>query len=126
MNPTRPPCGPRQEEADMERRGGLRAACDAPVSAFVDGFRHPCRAVDLSPTGMLYERSRSLGLREPYELNAYELRLGDRRIRVRARTVWTRDRLCAVRFVVMNDVDRLTIAEHIDDVARHDARALLH
>lgn len=102
----------------MERRGGVRALIDAPLSAFVDGFRHPCRAVDVSPTGLLYERSRSLGLREPYELNAYELRLGGQRIRMRARTVWTRDRLCAVRFVVMNDVDRLAIAEHIDDLAR--------
>ena len=110
----------------MERRGGQRAACDAPLSAFVDGHRHPCRAVDLSPTGMLYERSRSLGLREPYEINAYELRLGDARIRMRARTVWTRDRLCAVRFVVMNDVDRLTIAEHIDRLARDEEHALVH
>ena len=110
----------------MERRGGLRALCDAPVSAFVDGYRHPCRAIDLSPTGMLYERSRALGLREPYELNAYEIRLGARKIQLRARTVWTRERLCAVRFVVMNDVDRLSIAEHIDDVARLDPSVIVH
>ncbi len=110
----------------MERRGGLRAACDAPVSAFVDGFRHPCRAVDLSPTGMLYERSRSLTDRESSELNAYELRLGDQRIRMRARTVWIKERLCAVRFVVMSDVDRLTIAEHIDELGRHDEGLVLH
>ena len=39
-------------------------------------------------------------------------------IRVRARTVWSQDRLQAVRFVVMHDVDRLTIAEHLDRMMR--------
>lgn len=110
----------------MERRGGNRALADVPVSAFVDGYPHQCWAIDVSPTGMLYQRSRALAAREPYELNAFELRLGTQPIRMRARTVWIKDRLCAVRFVVMDDVDRLTIAEHIDELARGRDALLLH
>lgn len=102
----------------MERRVGSRAQVDLPVSAFVDGFRHHCRAVDLSVTGMVFERTKSLAARFVPQLSAFELALGMRPIRVRARTVWSQDRLQAVRFVVMNDVDRLTIAEHLDRMTR--------
>jgi len=103
----------------MERRIGSRAQVDLPVSAYVDGFQHQCRAVDLSVTGMVVERSRSLAVRVPSELNALELCLaGHRPIRVRARTVWTEERFQAVRFVVVHDVDRLTIAEHLDRIVR--------
>jgi hypothetical protein len=103
----------------MERRIGSRAQVDLPVRAFVDGFSHACRAVDLSPSGMVLERSKSLAVRTPFELTALELRLaGARPIRVRARTVWSQERLQAVRFVVMHDVDRLTIAEHLDRMVR--------
>lgn len=103
----------------MERRIGSRAQVDVPVSAFVDGFQHPCRAVDLSVSGMLVERSRILAARLPSQMNAFELKLaGAGPIRVRARTVWSEQRLQAVRFVVMNDVDRLTIAEHLDRMVR--------
>jgi hypothetical protein len=107
-------------EADfMERRISSRAQVDLPVAAFVDGFKHDCRAVDISPTGMVVERTRSLAARTLSTLTALELQLGEARpIRVRARTVWSKDRLQAVRFVVMNDVDRLTIAEHLDRMAR--------
>ena len=46
--------------------------------------------------------------------------IGDSRpIRTRARSVWTRDRFQAVRFVVMHDVDRLVIAEQLDRWAIH-------
>jgi PilZ domain len=103
----------------MERRIGSRAQVDLPVSAFVDGFQHPCRAVDLSVSGMVLERTKSLATRVPLQMSAFEVRLaGARPIRVRARTVWSQDRLQAVRFVVMNDVDRLTIAEHLDRLVR--------
>jgi hypothetical protein len=104
----------------MERRSSLnRARVDFPVFALVDGFRHACRAIDLSSTGMVIARSRSLRDRELGILNAFELHLKDSRpIRGRARSVWTRDGLHAVRFVTMNDVDRLSIAEHLDRMAR--------
>lgn len=98
---------------------------DVPTWCLLDGFRHACRTVDLSATGMLLERTRTLAEREPPHLGAYELHLDGRRpIRVRGRTVRWDGRIVAVRFVVMHDVDRLTIAEHADRVARH--RGLLH
>jgi len=109
----------------MERRIGSRGQVDFPVSAIVDGFRHPCRAVDLSPTGMVVERTKSLAGRTLHLLNSLELELeGERPIPLRARTVWSQDRLHAVRFVVMHDVDRLSIAEHLDRMAQR--REQLH
>jgi hypothetical protein len=112
----------------MERRISSRAQVDLPICALVDGFRHACRAVDLSTTGMVFERSRGLFARELPGLAPFEIYLdgardsrrsgGARPIRVRGRSVWTRDRLSAVRFVVMNDVDRLTIAEQLDRMVR--------
>ncbi len=103
----------------MERRIGSRAQVDLPCAAFVDGFKHDCRAVDISPTGLVVERTRSLATRDLSTITAMELKLGgERPIRVRARPVWSRDRLQAMRFVVVSDVDRLTIAEHLDKMSR--------
>jgi hypothetical protein len=98
----------------MERRISCRAQVDVPVCALVDGFRHECRAVDLSPLGMVFERTRTLASREMPGLNPFEITLGGAQIKTRARSVWSRARLLAVRFVVMNDADRLTIAELLD------------
>jgi len=102
----------------MDRRIGSRAQVDFPVGAFVDGFRHDCRAVDLSPTGMVLMRGRSLRLRPVPWLNELELLWDSQRIDVCARTVWTKGHLHAVRFVIMQDVDRLEIAERLDDMLR--------
>jgi hypothetical protein len=111
----------------MERRiSSRRARVDMPVFAIVDGFRHSCRAVDLSSTGMVIERTRSLASREPVNLNAYELWLSGEAgpIQARARNVWAQGHLLGLRFVVMNDVDRLNIAEHLDRL--HRLREPLH
>ena len=103
----------------MDRRISPRAQVDLPVYAFIDGYRHACRAVDLSTTGMVFERSTALRSRELTLLNPFEIHLGDARpIRTRARSVWTDDRLQAVRFVAINDVDRLSIAEQLDRLVR--------
>jgi hypothetical protein len=103
----------------MDRRHGARAQVDFPVSALVDGHRHRCRAIDLSPTGMVVERSPALAGRALAAVTPFELQLGAQRpIRLRARPVWDRDNLVAVRFVVMSDADRLTIAEHLDHRTR--------
>ena len=92
---------------------------DLPAYCLLDGYRHVCRTIDLSTTGMVVQRGRALVDRDPMQLGAYEIILGDRRpIRVRARTVRSDGPLLAVRFVVVHDVDRLTIAEHADRVAR--------
>lgn len=98
----------------MERRFSPRAQVDVPICALVDGFRHACRAVDLSPTGMVVERSPALASRELPQVSPFEIYLAGRPIRARARPVWSRDRLVGVRFVWMNDADRLTIAELLD------------
>ncbi len=108
----------------MERRISLRAPVDVPICALVDGFRHACRAVDLSPTGMLVERTGAFASRELPQLSPFEIYLAGRPIRARARPVWSRDGLTGVRFVWMNDVDRLTIAELID--AKLRVRGPLH
>lgn len=98
----------------MERRIGSRGQVDLPVRTLVDGHWHECRVVDLSPTGMVLSRTQSLTRRRPSLLNALTFRLGEHAIPACARTVWSRGRLQAVRFVVMHDVDRLDIAEHLD------------
>lgn len=106
----------------MDRRHAARAQVDFPVSALVDGHRHPCRAVDLSPTGMVLRRAAGLSGRALAVVTPFELHLGSGRpIRMRARPVWDHDNLVAVRFVVMNDADRLTIAEHLDRRVRECA-----
>lgn len=103
----------------MERRISSRAPVDVPVSALVDGFRHACRALEISPTGMLIERARLQANRDLPMLSPFEIHLdGDRPIRARARPVWIKDRLAAVRFVWMSDADRLTIAEMLDRKVR--------
>ena len=100
----------------MERRQGARGQVDFHVSALLDGHRHRCRAVDLSATGMVIERTPALAARTLPGVTPFELQLveGARPIRLRARPVWDRDRLVALRFVAMSDADRLTIAEHLD------------
>jgi PilZ domain len=103
----------------MERRMSSRAQVDVPICALVDGFRHPCRAFDLSPTGMVFERSRALAGRHVTQVSPFEIYLPNSRlIRARARPVWAKDRLMAVKFVMINDADRLTLAELLDRKVR--------
>ena len=86
----------------MERRFSSRAQVDVPICALVDGFRHQCRAFDLSPTGMVFEQTRALAERHLSQVAPFEIHLpGARPIRARARSVWRRSRLLAVKFVMM-------------------------
>ncbi len=103
----------------MERRFSSRAQVDVPVTAYVDGARHACQVVDLSASGMVFQRNRSLASRELPDVNRFELFLGPNRpIRARARSVWSRGGLQAVSFVLIHDADRLVIAEHLDRLSR--------
>jgi PilZ domain len=104
----------------MERRFSSRAQVDVPVTAYVDGARHACRVIDLSASGMVFQQNRSLALLgELPTVNRFELFLGPNRpIRARARSVWSREGLQAVSFVLIHDADRLVIAEHLDRLAR--------
>jgi hypothetical protein len=97
----------------------LRAQVDVPICALVDGFRHECRAFDLSPMGMVFERTRALVGRHMAQISPFEIYLpGERAIRARARPVWGKDRLTAVKFVMIHDADRLTLAEVLDKKVR--------
>ena len=50
-------------------------------------------------------------------ITAFELDVGaGRPIRLRGRPIWSKDRLQAIRFVSMNDADRLTLAEQLHHV----------
>jgi hypothetical protein len=103
----------------MERRISSRAQVDVRICALVDGFRHACRASELSPTGMVFERSRGLAGHEITSAAPFEIYLpGVKPIRARVRPVWASERIQAVKFVMINDADRLTIAELLDGKVR--------
>ncbi len=103
----------------MERRTSMRAQVDVPICALVDGFRHECRAFDLSPTGMVFEQTRALAERHLPQVAPFEIYLpGGRPIRARGRRVWDKSRMMAVKFVMINDADRLTLAELLDRKVR--------
>ncbi len=104
----------------MERRISSRAQVDVPICALVDGFRHACRASELSPTGMVFERSRAARRsRQMAQAAPFEIYLpGSKPIRARARPVWASERIQAVKFVVISDADRLTLAELLDRKVR--------
>jgi hypothetical protein len=95
----------------MERRLALRSPTDVPLTAYRDGIAFSCRAIDLSCGGALvYDPSR----RRPPLVQRLELAIGEREIRTLARTIWCAGKLRAVRFIGLDEVDRLDIAEHID------------
>ncbi len=100
----------------IERRGGLRVPADVPARVYFDGCPIPYRVVELSTTGArLYRR----GSEAPPMVCTVELEL-DRQapLRMRARTVWSDGAMCGLRFVDGADVDRLEIAERIDELFR--------
>ena len=114
----------------MERRLGLRGLVDLPVIQHVDGFPHECRVVDISARGMVVQRTKSLALRRSRLLYWLELPIMDgddpgkspkgdgRRIHALARPVWTQGTLQAMRYVAVNEVDQLEIAELLDRLGR--------
>jgi hypothetical protein len=110
----------------MERRFGMRGQVDMPVIQYVDGYPHECRVIDISPRGLVLQRSKKLAQRPARFTYWIELLLegGERRIHVVARPVWTSGRFQAMRYVEVNEADRLEIAELLDRV--HRRGALLH
>jgi len=98
------------------RHGGARLSSDLAMTSYRDGYAKACRAVDLSASGALIRR---ISGHEPPMVQRLELHLGrDEPIECLARTVWSNEELHAVRFVGLGDVDRLEIAEYLDELER--------
>jgi hypothetical protein len=92
-----------------------------PVIQHVDGFPHECRVVDISPRGLVVQRTKSLAARRSRLLYWLELPILDgegRRIQALARPVWTAGALQAMRYVAVHQVDQLEIAEMLDKLGK--------
>ena len=80
--------------------------------------RHPHDNTNelISPTGMVLDRGRKVDRRDDRILLGLEMRLPERlrSIRAWARPVWSAGNQQGLRIVKMSDVDRLTLAEHLD------------
>ena len=108
---------------ERERAIGMRAAADFPLLLSEGPHAAHCRATELSATGIVIERGRPLSERELRASFKLELFLPDapRPIRALARVARGVGGNCyALRFVLIADVDRLTLMEHLD---RRGARA---
>ncbi len=104
----------------MERRVGLRARTDFPVIARNGSLSAHCRGIEISATGIIVDRGLSVTRRDQPLLLKLELRLPER-IRILnalARPVWAFGSQQALRFIRMSDVDRLSLAEHLDILHR--------
>ena len=105
----------------MERRIGVRARTDFRVVARDGLFASRCRGIEVSTMGIVLDRGRVVTSRDNTRvLVDLELHLPERFASIRAlgRPVWRLGSQQAFRLVSMSDVDRLTLAEHMD-VLRH-------
>lgn len=102
---------------EIHRGIGLRAATRFPVLLCEGPHAAHCRAVELSASGIVVERGRALSEREQKASLKLELFLPDlpRPVRVLAKVVRaiTSTRY-ALKFILIADVDRLTLMEHLD------------
>ncbi len=98
----------------MKPRVGLRARTDFRVIAMHGGFVSYCRGIEISPSGIIVDRGRELE-HQPL-LMKLEMQLPERILPLRAlaRPIWMRGSQQAFKFVRISDVDRLTLAEHLD------------
>ena len=100
----------------MERRTNLRGRLEFPVMEREGGFSYWCTALDVSPTGIRIDRGGEVLARDRQSLVQLELHLPDlgEPLRVLATTVWSNGTLQGLRFVGLDDADRLTLAEQLD------------
>lgn len=100
-----------------ERGIGLRANTSLPVLLCEGPHAAHCRAVELSASGIVVERGRPLSEREQRASLKLELFVPGlpRPVRALAKVVRavTPTRY-ALKFVLISDVDRLTLMEHVD------------
>lgn len=106
----------------MERRVGLRGRTDFSVKVTNGLWENQVRAIELSGSGIVLDRGRLQGPEQPLFVKL-EIRLPERRrpIAAVARPVRSYGTQQAFHFVKLNDVDRLTLAEHLDLVQRRGA-----
>ncbi len=100
----------------MERRMALRARTDFGVVAHDGAARASCRGIEISTTGIVVDRGRGVLPRDCPVLLGLELRLPERLrpLRALARPVWSFGSQQAFKFLRMTDMDRLSLAEHLD------------
>ena len=110
-----------------ERSIGLRARTQFPV-ALCEGPRAAhCLALELSATGIVVEHGREMSERELGALFKLELFLPEKQrpVRVLARVARrVAAKTYALRFVMISEVDRLTLMEHIDYEQQDSLRLL--
>jgi hypothetical protein len=107
------------EPPSVERRLDPRLMVDLQVTGEFRGSREPYRVVDISRTGALVERDQ---LEAPPSLHTMVFDVGaGEPLRLLARTIWTAPHHHAVRFVGQDDLDRLDLAERIDELIAHHA-----
>lgn len=113
--------------AKSQRGIGLRAKTSFPVLLCEGPHVAHCRAVELSPTGIVVERGRELSEREQRALFKLELYLPRSARPVRALAKMARcagGSAYALKFVMVSDVDRLSLMEHIDCEQRETQQLL--
>lgn len=102
----------------MERRIGLRGRTDFAVTTRDGYFSKRVRGVELSGTGIVLDQGRETSTENSPVYLELVINLPERHrpIRAWARPVWSFGSQQAFRFIKISDVDRLTLAEHLDVV----------
>jgi hypothetical protein len=117
----------RSRGSSAQRGIGLRERTSFPILLCEGPHATHCRAVEVSATGIVVERGRELSEREQRALFKLELFLPheSRPVRVLAkvaRRVGLTD--YALKFVLISDVDRLSLMEHLDSQQRDSLQLL--
>ncbi len=101
---------------DVSNRG-IRASAEFPVVEHAGRFQFYVRGLNISTSGCLVNRG-DLPLREDHVVEL-EIHLPEREtpMRVLASTVWTKGSLEGLKFLGLNDADRLTLAEGLDSIS---------
>ncbi|HVU02021.1 MAG TPA: hypothetical protein VHE30_09725 [Polyangiaceae bacterium] len=101
------------------KRLNQRARTDCRVRTWRGSLVSSGRGVELSPTGIVVDRARPIDDRDRTTYVEMEILLPERSrpLHAVARPVWSFGTQQAFKFVVMSDVDRLNLAEHVDIAA---------
>jgi|EndMetStandDraft_4_1072995.scaffolds.fasta_scaffold735720_2 hypothetical protein len=113
--------------SNPERGIGLRAKTSFPVLLCEGPHAAHCRALELSASGIVVDRGRELSEREQRASMKLELYVpgASRPVRALAKVVrHVGDNAYALKFVLIADVDRLTLMEHVDHQLQDSLRLL--